>query len=224
MPIWNYATGSRRDNITDWALEQFEKYYKDKKITKFDIFHYVYAVLNKPDYVEKYKVELTRDYPRIPFYKNFHEMTALGKELMQMHIEFEKVEKHKSVKLVEEKTKKNKNQLQKMTPIMKVDKSNRSTVHLDDETRLEGIPVEAYNYKLGLRSPIEWVLDQHQLARPSEKEKLNYGVIFEKFNTPENELKRYETISRPLLIDLIPRLATLSLKTLAIREKLRGLN
>jgi predicted helicase len=223
FPFYSYDDKSRRDNITDWSLEQFLEYYKDKKITKLNIFHYVYAVLNKPDYVEKYKVELTRDYPRIPFYKNFQEMTALGKELMQMHIEFERVEKHKSVKLVEEKAKKSKNELQRVTPIMKVDKADRSIVHLDTETRLEGIPIEAYNYKLGLRSPIEWVLDQHQLARPSEKEKQNYGVIFEKFNTPENELRRYETISRPLLIDLIPRLATLSLKTLEIREKLRSL-
>ncbi len=221
--LYGYQEKIRRDNITDWALEQFQKYYKAPKLTKLDIFHYVYAVLNKPDYVEKYKVELTRDYPRIPFYKNFHEMAALGKELMQMHIEFEKVEKHKAIKLVEDKAKKSKNELQRVTPIMKIDKGDHSTVHLDAETRLEGIPIEAYNYKLGLRSPIEWVLDQHQLARPSEKEKQNYGVIFEKFNTPENELRRYETISRPLLIDLIPRLATLSLKTLEIRGKLQGL-
>lgn len=240
FPLYSYDQNTRRDNITDWALEQFQNFYSPRSlsaaegrgastalshraITKLSIFHYVYAVLNKPDYVEKYKVELTRDYPRIPFYKNFHEMAALGKELMQMHIEFEKVEKHKAIKLVEEKAKKSRNELQRVTPIMKIDKGDRSTVHLDAETRLEGIPVEVYEYKLGLRSPIEWVLDQHQLARPSEKEKQNYGVIFEKFNTPENELKRYETISRPLLIDLIPRLATLSLKTIEIRGKLKSL-
>jgi predicted helicase len=40
--MYDKEDGNRRENITDWALEQFRSHYKDKKIGKWDIFHYVY--------------------------------------------------------------------------------------------------------------------------------------------------------------------------------------
>ena len=36
-------------------------------ITKWDIFHYVYAVLHHPEYRERYAANLKRELPRIPF-------------------------------------------------------------------------------------------------------------------------------------------------------------
>lgn len=58
---------NRRENITDWALEQFRSHYGDTSITKWDIFHYVYAVLHHPEYRERYAANLRRELPRIPF-------------------------------------------------------------------------------------------------------------------------------------------------------------
>jgi predicted helicase len=42
------------ENITDWALEQFRGRYHDPSISKWDIFHYIYAVLQHPEYRERY--------------------------------------------------------------------------------------------------------------------------------------------------------------------------
>ena len=39
----------------------------DPNITKWDIFHYVYAVLHHPEYRERYAANLKRELPRIPF-------------------------------------------------------------------------------------------------------------------------------------------------------------
>jgi predicted helicase len=61
-------------------------------ITKRDIFHYVYAVLHCPAYREKYRLNLKRDFPRIPFYDDFWQWAAWGKELMDLHVGFETVE------------------------------------------------------------------------------------------------------------------------------------
>jgi predicted helicase len=36
-------------------------------ITKWDIFHYIYAVLHHPEYRERYAANLRRELPRIPF-------------------------------------------------------------------------------------------------------------------------------------------------------------
>ncbi|MGZ4789624.1 MAG: type ISP restriction/modification enzyme, partial [Terriglobales bacterium] len=58
---------SRRENITDWALNQFRRHYHDLSITKWDTFHYVYAVLHHPAYRERYAANLKRESPCIPF-------------------------------------------------------------------------------------------------------------------------------------------------------------
>jgi Type ISP C-terminal specificity domain len=61
------ADTHRRENITDGALQQFRSHYADPSITKWDIFHYVYAVLHHPDYRQRYGAHLRRELPRIPF-------------------------------------------------------------------------------------------------------------------------------------------------------------
>ncbi|HEY4901330.1 MAG TPA: type ISP restriction/modification enzyme, partial [Terriglobales bacterium] len=58
---------SGAENVTDWALNQFRTHYSDPNITKWDIFHYVYAVLHHPQYRERYAANLKRELPRIPF-------------------------------------------------------------------------------------------------------------------------------------------------------------
>ena len=49
------------------GLEQFRAHYGDPSITKWDIFHYVYAVLHHPEYRQRYAANLRRELPRIPF-------------------------------------------------------------------------------------------------------------------------------------------------------------
>src|SRR5207249_3268154 len=72
FPFYIYAEdgSNRRENITDWALEQFRSHYGDPSITKWDIFHYVYAVLHHPAYRQRYAANLRRELPRIPFVGN----------------------------------------------------------------------------------------------------------------------------------------------------------
>ena len=83
---------NRRENITDWALEHFRKHYSDKKITKWDIFYYVYGVLHHPEYRAKYAENLKRELPRIPLAKDFWGFSKAGKELARLHIDYEKLE------------------------------------------------------------------------------------------------------------------------------------
>ena len=215
LPLYSYENEKRRDNITDWALEEFRAYYNDHKITKLDIFHYIYAILNNSGYTKKYEIQLKREYPRIPFYKKFQELAALGKELMGLHVRFEEVEPLEGVS-IEQKAGGQK----ELTPKLKAD-IKMGAVTLDHQTSIHGIPEKAYSYKLGLRSPIGWALDQHKLLKATASGLANYRTIYERFNTPQNEKKRYQNISKPLLIDLIPRLANLSLKTIEIRGKIQ---
>ncbi|MEP3638958.1 MAG: type ISP restriction/modification enzyme [Paracoccaceae bacterium] len=42
------------------------------------------------------------------------------------------------------------------------------TITLDSETTLSGIPLEFWDYKLGNRSGLEWVLDQYKEKTPRD--------------------------------------------------------
>ncbi|MEJ7671705.1 MAG: type ISP restriction/modification enzyme [Chitinophagaceae bacterium] len=81
LPLYRYLNQERTDNITDWALELFQKNYSDKKITKENIFHYVYAVLHNPAYRKKYELNLKREFPRIPLYENFWQWGKMGRAI-----------------------------------------------------------------------------------------------------------------------------------------------
>jgi len=83
---------NRRENVTDWAQEHFGEHYKDEKITKWDIFYYVYGVLHHPEYRSKYIEDLKRELPRIPLAKDFWGFSKAGKELARLHIDYENLE------------------------------------------------------------------------------------------------------------------------------------
>ncbi len=216
LPLYQYQEGKRLDNITDWSLREFQIHYQDDSIKKLDIFYYVYAVFHHQDYVAKYKIDLQRNLPNIPFYHNFHALAESGKVLIKHHIDFEKIKKHPDVKIdIRE---------GEIIPRCKIDKDKNKlytgTILLDSHTTISNIPPKAFTYKLGHRSPIEWLIKQHTSKKPNVKNYTYYKIIFDKYNTSENELERYRKISRPYLIDLIPRLVTVSLKTLEIKEKI----
>ena len=93
LPLYSYnKSGNRLENITDWGLKQFQNHYQDDRITKLEIFHYTYAVLHNPAYREKYELNLKREFPRVPFYDNFRQWVAWGRQLMDLHINYETVE------------------------------------------------------------------------------------------------------------------------------------
>ena len=91
FPFYTYDEDgtNRRENITDWALEQFRWHYEDDAITKWDIFHYVYGLLHHPDYRERYQANLKRELPRLPFTPKFWRFAKAGQQLSEIHVGYE---------------------------------------------------------------------------------------------------------------------------------------
>lgn len=166
-------SGERIDNINDWALNKFIKQYGKKGVTKDAIFHYVYAVLHDPIYRETYALNLKREFPRIPFYPDFAVWAAWGEALMALHIGYEEVVPW-PVERIDNPAKRAAGTAPK--PILK-SQPELGTVVIDADTQLTGIPHEAWNYRLGNRSAIDWVLDQHKEKKPRDP------TIAAKFNT-----------------------------------------
>jgi predicted helicase len=205
------SDGVRLDNITDWALDQFQSHYKKlaRPITKDAIFHYVYAVLHDPSYREKYAQNLKREFPRIPFYKDFWRWADWGEALMALHIGYETVEPW-PLKRTDTKDEKAARASLAPKPILKADKDNGIIV-LDSETQLSGVPATAWDYKLGNRSGLEWVLDQYKEKTPKDP------TIREKFNT-----YRFKD-HKEKVVDLLKRVARVSVETQEIVAAMKAL-
>ncbi len=205
LPLHRYnSKGECIENITDWGLKEFRNHYQDKKITKQDIFHYVYGVLHNPAYRKKYELNLKREFPRIPFYEDFYQWADLGRQLMDLHIHYETVEPYnlKQIDLPDIKQPKAK---------LKADKETGSII-LDEKTTLTGVPAIAWDYKLGNRSALEWVLDQYKEKKPRDP------TIAEKFNTYKfADYKEH-------VIDLLKRVCTVSVETMKILNQMEKLN
>ncbi|PDX34236.1 restriction endonuclease, partial [Helicobacter pylori] len=98
-PLYYYDDlGNRHYAISGYALNLFRRHYKDNAITEEEIFYYIYAILHHKGYLEKYKNSLAKEAPRIALSEDFKELSVLGKELAELHLNYESGEMHTSVK------------------------------------------------------------------------------------------------------------------------------
>jgi predicted helicase len=211
LPRYRYTkSGERVDNITDWAVAQFTANYgSDLVITKDAIFAYCYAVLHDPLYREKYALNLKREFPRIPFYPNFAQWVKWGEALLKLHIDYEKVKPAKLTRVDTPAPKR----ADGTHPKPKL-RSNPEACNIviDDDTQLTGVPVQAWQYRLGNRSAIDWVLDQHKEKTPRDP------TIREKFNT-----YRFADYKESC-IELLGKVVKVSVATVAITEAMKALD
>ncbi len=98
-PLYYYDDlGNRYNAISGYALNLFRRHYKDDSIVEEEIFYYIYAILHHKGYLEKYKNSLAKEAPRVALSEDFKELSTLGKELAELHLNYENGEMHASVK------------------------------------------------------------------------------------------------------------------------------
>ena len=83
---------TRRENIPDRMLTQFQKTYADETIDREAIFYYVYGVLHSPEYKTRFANNLKKMLPRIPFAQDFWAFSQAGRQLAEWHLHYETVE------------------------------------------------------------------------------------------------------------------------------------
>ncbi len=188
------------------------------------MFHYTYAVLHHPAYRAKYEVNLKREFPRLPFYEDFRQWAKWGRALMELHLGYEQAAPFaltredrkelvsKQPDLLPDERVKPKRGLDlgdssdnrpALKPKLKALK-DAGAIEIDATTTLRGIPPEAWDYKLGNRSALEWVLDQwkeHKISDPT------VATQFNTYRFAEHKEK---------VIDLLLRICTVSVETMKI--------
>ena len=156
-----------------------------------------------PVYRHEYRVDLLREFPRLPFYHEFDVWKQMGQELLDLHIGFEEAEPYPLERVDLESDPKR--------VILRANK-DRGTIALDDKTTLRGVPPEAWEYQLGSRSALEWVLDQYKERKPRDP------TIAELFNT--YKFADY----KERVIDLLRRVCTVSVKTVEIVNRMASID
>jgi len=196
FPFYTYDEDgtNRRENIT--------MHYADDTITKWDIFHYNYGLLHHPEYREKYEANLKRDLPHIPFAKDFWRFSKAGAHLADLHVNYESQSEY-NLQFVQTPD----------TPLdwrvekMKLSKDKTQIVYNNFLT-LDGIPPKAFDYRLGTRSALEWVIDQYCVKTDKRS-----GIVNDP-NRPDDP---------QYIVQLIGKVITVSLETVGIVDGLTAL-
>ena len=201
VPLHTYnKNGDKQPNITAWGLAQFRKHYGAASISGEDIFHYAYALLHDPVYRAAYAQNLRQDFPRLPFYPDFGAWATAGKQLLALHLGYETAAPFPLVPVA----------LVPKGPVRPRLKANptEGSIVLTDATALTGIPADAWHYRLGNRSALEWVLDQYKERTPKDP------TIRAQFDT-------YRFADHAAAVaDLLARVCTVSVETMKIVDAL----
>ena len=197
--VYDEDGSNRRENITDWALEQFRTYYHDERISKWDIFHYVYALLHHPQYREKYAANLRRELPRIPFAPDFRGFAGAGAKLADLHVNYEKQPELPLHRLENKDAR-----LNWRAERMRLSKDKTQLVYNDFLT-LGGIPPESFEYRLGNRSAFEWIVDQYQVKTDKRS-----GIVNDPNHSDDPEY----------IVRVIAKVITVSLETMRLVKSL----
>ncbi|GAA7377802.1 hypothetical protein MM0344_06660 [Helicobacter pylori] len=157
-PLYYYDDlGNRHYAISGYALNLFRKHYEDNSITEEEIFYYIYAILHHKGYLEKYKNSLAKEAPRIALSPDFKELSMLGKELGELHLNYESGEMHESVKhnLLENA------KIEGYYDVDKMTKKGDSIIYNQNIT-ITKIPQKAFEYVVNGKSAIDWVIERYQ--------------------------------------------------------------
>lgn len=132
-----------------------------------DMFYYLYGLFHSKSYKEKYDSDLKKAVPRIPNVKDKEKYIAIGKELANLHLNYEDVEIYPFLNI----TIKN-NANYRVNKIKFTKKDDKSQITFNNSITISNIPLRAYDYVIYGKSAIEWILDQYQY-----KEDKKSGII-----------------------------------------------
>ncbi|WP_340712025.1 type ISP restriction/modification enzyme [Corynebacterium phoceense] len=214
--------GYRRvDNITDEILGIYREAL-GSDVTKDDIFYFVYGQLHDPGYREKYAADLKKMLPHIETPTSrarFDQLATAGRELMDLHVNYEDVEPWPvtvDVKASADENDRETWRVQKMKWAKKKDPSTGKNVNdvttlvYNKSVTVRDIPAEADEYMLGSRSALAWIIDRYQV----KKDKAS-GIV----NDPNDWA---DEVGNPrYIVDLIAKVTRVAVETVRIVESIR---
>lgn len=165
-PLYYYDDwGNRYNAISGYALNLFRRHYQDNAITEEEIFYYIYAIFHHKGYLEKYKNSLAKEAPRVALSEDFKELSVLGKELGELHLNYESGEMHKSVKhnLLENA------EIEGYYDVVQMKKDKKGDrIQYNHHITITQIPKKAFEYVVNGKSAIDWVIERYSITKDKD--------------------------------------------------------
>ncbi|MGL2537671.1 type ISP restriction/modification enzyme [Helicobacter pylori] len=163
-PLYYYDDWRNRYNaISGYALNLFRRHYKDDSIVEEEIFYYIYAIFHHKGYLKKYQNSLAKEAPRIALSEDFKELSVLGKELAELHLNYESGEMHASVKY----TTLMNAEMEGYYDVVKMTKKGDSIIY-NQNIAITQIPKKAFDYVVNGKSAIDWVIERYSITKDKD--------------------------------------------------------
>lgn len=141
-------------NISNFASEYLS-------LPDEDIFFYVYGILHQIDFKERYTSNLNKELARVPLVKNKEKYVEIGKELADLHLNYENVPAYDGVSIVF----KSDNPSFKVKKMKHPKRGQLDTIIFNEDIVITDIPERAYEYVVNGKPAIEWIIDQYQVKK-----------------------------------------------------------
>lgn len=135
-----------------------DEFLRKMEVSAEDAFYYIYGLLHSVEYRDKYKNNLKKGFPRIPILKNKKAFIEIGKQLADIHLNYESIKPYDEVVFDA-----------KPNPSYKVKKMKHpkrgviNQIIYNTDIVIANIPEKAYEYVVNGKSAIQWVMDQYQV-------------------------------------------------------------
>ena len=203
----------RRDGVTDWILSTARKQY-GSRVTKEDIFYYVYGILHAPDYRTTFAADLKKSLPRLPLVESaddFWAFSRAGRSLAELHLGYEHVEPYAGCRTIYSPLTNRGDEISYLIDdkmrFGKLDSktADKRIIHYNAGITIENIPLEAYDYVVNGKSAIEWVMERYAV-------KTDPASQIE--NNPNDWCREHD--DPKYIYNLLLRIITVSLETMKI--------
>lgn len=207
----------RRDGVTDWILSTARKQY-GSRVTKEDIFYYVYGILHAPDYRTTFAADLKKSLPRLPLVESpddFWAFSRAGRSLAELHLGYERVEPYAGCRIFFAPLTNRGDEISYLIDdkmrFGKLDSktADKRIIHYNAGITIENIPLEAYDYVVNGKSAIEWVMERYAV-------KTDPASRIE--NNPNDWCREHD--DPKYIYNLLLRIITVSLETMKIVHSL----
>ncbi|WP_270749044.1 DEAD/DEAH box helicase [Lactococcus petauri] len=168
-----------------------------------DVMYYIYGVFHSKEYGQMYFDDLAKSFPRIPNLKNKKEWVRIGRELAELHLNYENQESWEGVTVSGENSGNFRVKKMKHPKVRNEEGklvNDLTSIIFNDNITISNIPVKTYDYIVNGKSAIAWIIDQYQVKTDKKS-----GITDDPNNfAPENP--RY-------ILDLLLSVITVSMKT-----------
>ncbi len=196
----------RRDAISDFIFERAKKQY-GKNITKEDIFYYVYGFLHSKEYRDTFANDLKKTLPRLPLIEDVRDFWAFskaGRNLAELHLNYENVAPHPDAKVTGDD-----GNFYKVEKMRFPKKDQKDTIIYNSKITISNIPAKSYEYVVNGKSAIEWIMERYQVTTHKES-----GIT----NNPNDWA---EEVGNPrYILDLLLSIINVSVQTVDIVNSL----